>query len=147
MSPALLRLAAPVVLLGIVAVGGTPADRLPGPIAATVIGVVDGDTLVVRAHIWLHQSVETHVRLRGIDTPEKRGRCPEERAGAARAEAFVRDLALGRDVRLRDIQPDKYGGRVVARVETAEGVDLAETLVRHRLARTYDGAGRASWCS
>ncbi len=142
----LLRLAAPAALLVIVTVAGTPADRLPGPVAATVIDVVDGDTVVVRAHIWLDQSVETRVRLLGIDAPEKRGRCAAERAGAARAEAFVRDLALGREVRLRDLHHDKYGGRILARIETAEGADLGEALVRHQLARIYDGAARTAWC-
>lgn len=146
MPALLLRLAAPVALLGIVTAAGTPASRLPGPIAATVIDVVDGDTLVVRAHIWLDQSVETRIRLLGIDAPEKRGRCPEERAGAARAEAFVRDVVLGREVRLRDLHHDKYGGRVLARIETADGADLGDALVRLRLARAYDGAARAAWC-
>ena len=147
MAIGLLRLAAPAALLGVVMVAGTLADRLPGPIAATVIGVVDGDTVVVRAHIWLDQSVETHVRLLGVDAPEKRGRCPEERAGAARAEAFVRDVALGRQVRLRDLHHDKYGGRVLARIEMADGADLGEAMVRLNLARSYDGAARTPWCS
>jgi micrococcal nuclease len=141
------RLAAPLALVATVTFAGLPADRLPGPIAATVTDVVDGDTLVVRAHIWLNQSIETRVRLLGIDTPEKRGRCPEERAGAAAAESLVRGLVLGRAVELRDVRYDKYGGRVLARVVTLEGTDLGETLIRHRLARTYNGEGRFSWCS
>jgi micrococcal nuclease len=147
MLPGLLQWAVPLVLLGTVAFAGMPPERLPGPIAATVIEVVDGDTVVVRARIWLDQSLEIRVRLLGIDTPERRGRCPEERAGAAAAERLVRDLTLGRKVQLRDIRHDKYGGRVLARVELTDGTDLGEILIGHRLARTYAGDARFSWCS
>jgi micrococcal nuclease len=147
MVPALLRLAVPIALLGAVTLVGMPADRLAGPVSATVIDVVDGDTIIVRAHIWLDQSVETRIRLLGIDTPEKRGRCPEERERATEAETLVRNLVNGREVQLRDIRHDKYGGRVLARVEMMDGTDLGETLIGHRLARTYAGNTRVSWCS
>ena len=46
------------------------SEVLPGPIAADVIKVIDGDTLPVRARIWLGQEVEINVRLADVDTPE-----------------------------------------------------------------------------
>jgi endonuclease YncB( thermonuclease family) len=147
MLPALLRLAAPLALLGTMTVVVMSADRLPGPIAARVVEVIDGDTMVVRAHIWLDQLVETKIRLLGVDAPEKRSSCPEERERAAAAERFVRNMVNSREVQLRDIRYDKYGGRVLARIQTMDGTDLGETLIRHGLARTYEGGKRFSWCS
>ncbi len=48
------------------------AELLPGPVTATVQEVIDGDTVAVRARIWLGQAIENRVRLAGIDTPELR---------------------------------------------------------------------------
>src|SRR5690606_41457209 len=94
---------------------GHAAERLAGPVEAEVVRVIDGDALVVRARIWLGQTVETHVRLAGIDAPELRGKCAEERkkAEAARA-ALVGFLGEG-SVALSGIEADKFGGRVRAR--------------------------------
>jgi endonuclease YncB( thermonuclease family) len=126
---------------------GATGQFLAGPVAAEVIDVVDGDTVVVRAHIWLGQEVETRIRLAGIDTPERRGACARERSLAAVAEAYVRATLMGHRVMLSDIRYDKYGGRVVARIKTAEGVDVSDELVRRQIARPYDGKTKASWCA
>lgn len=129
------------------AVSAASAD-VPGPIPATVERVVDGDTVEVTANIWLNQSIRTLVRVNGIDTPELRGRCPEERA---RAEA-ARDMALdlmpqGGQIMLHDVRQDKWGGRVLASVRAANGRDVAEALIAGNLAIAYDGRGaRRDWC-
>ena len=140
-------------VLLILACGPRPAaarERLAGPVPATVTAVVDGDTLEVRARIWLGQELATRVRLAGIDTPELRASCPQERALALRATDFLeRRLGGGpvsTGVRLHDIENGKYAGRVVARVETADGEDLADLLLGAGLAQRYDGGRRASWC-
>lgn len=127
------------------------AERLSGPVAARVVEVVDGDTLVVRAAIWLGQEVETRVRLAGIDAPEIRGRCARERRLAGAAKTFVaRRLAAGGEasgqVQLTDIRYGKYAGRVLARVRAADGAELGAALVAAGLARPYDGGGRRGWC-
>lgn len=119
---------------------------LSGPIPAEVLDVVDGDTLAVRATIWLGQVVETYVRLEGVDTPERRSRCPDEKGMAEAATRLTRDLVADASVRLFDVVADKYGGRVRARVETASGVDLARRLIDSGLARPYYGGQRAPWC-
>ena len=49
------------------------ADTLPGPIQAEVLRVIDGDTIEVRAKIWLDQYIETNVRLAGLDAPTHYG--------------------------------------------------------------------------
>jgi endonuclease YncB( thermonuclease family) len=122
------------------------ADRLPGPIPARVVEVIDGDTVTVRAQIWLGQEIQTRVRLAGADAPELKARCPQERVLAERARDFlVRRLSDG-DVMLRDVRHDKYGGRVVARLETPSGEDLARSLIAAGLARAYAGEARRPWC-
>lgn len=123
------------------------AGAFPGPIHAEVLKVVDGDTLSVRALIWIGQELKTTVRLDGVDTPELRARCPEEREKARAARDLARRLVGDGPVVLTEIEPDKYGGRVRARVRTAKGLDLAQALIKAGLARPYKGEKRAGWCA
>ena len=123
------------------------SHKLEGPIPAEVLRVIDGDTIEVRARIWINQDLTTHVRLDGIDAPELRGRCERERDLARAARDFLVDRIEHRGVKLRDIGFDKYGARVVARVEDLEGGDLAAALLAERLAERYDGGAKRSWCS
>jgi endonuclease YncB( thermonuclease family) len=124
-----------------------PPDTLPGPIPAELVRVIDGDTLVVRAHIWLGQTVETHVRLAGIDTPELRGDCPAERDLARRAADRLIALAGTGPLALGEVRLGSFAGRVVARVETGQG-DAGARLIAEELAAAYDGRGaRPDWCA
>ena len=124
---------------------GRAGETLPGPQRALLLDVVDGDTIRARARIWLGTDVEILVRLDGIDAPELRGACPEERALAARARHRVENLAAGRELLLRDIRYGKYAGRVLARVESG-GRDIGAALVAEGLARDYRGGPRRPWC-
>lgn len=128
---------------------GAPAGNnpVPGPVQARVLAVIDGDTIAVRARIWLGQDVETRVRLAGVDAPELRGACQRERVLARAAQKRVADMIDGAVVSLSDIRHDKFGGRVLASVRTAAGDDLAALLIADGLARAYGGGARASWCS
>ncbi len=127
---------------------GWPGDAnvVAGPVPARVLAVIDGDTIAVSARIWIGQHVVTRVRFVGVDTPELKGGCPRERALAAEARDFVLAAIDAGVVMLRDIRYDKYGGRVLARVENGNGQDLAALLVTAGLGRAYDGGARASWC-
>ncbi len=122
------------------------SDGVPGPVSARVLDVIDGDTILVRARIWIGQEVETRVRLVGVDAPELRGACAHERGLAVAARDFVVAALAGGPVRLSDIRHGKYGGRVLARVVTAEGDDLGALLVAAGLARAYRGGRRGGWC-
>lgn len=128
------------------AVGGAAAERLPGPVPAVVERVVDGDTLAVRAHIWLGQEVRVLVRLRGVDAGEWAARCARERASALGAATWLEAvLAQDRTVLLTDISADKYGGRVLAEVWSGER-NLGRALLDLGLARPYAGGRRERWC-
>lgn len=130
------------------AVAPALADRphFDGPVTATLLRVIDGDTLLVRAHIWIGQEIEVRVRLRGIDTPEHRGRCSAERRLAQRARAYLRAATASGRVVLTDIGGGKYFGRVLADVHNSDGRDLAAALREAGLARPYRGKARPYWC-
>lgn len=84
-----------------------------------------------------------YIRL-GIDTPEIRGKCAEEKALALKAKAALQELLKG-DVELWDIHNGKYAGRVLAHV-TADGISVPDALINLGLARPYDGGKRSGWC-
>ena len=117
---------------------------------AEVIRVLDGDTFEARVRIWPGMDVTTRVRLRGIDAPEMRARCENERAKALAArDALTRILSEG-NVGIARIGQDKYGGRVDADVSTARTPDVSAALLERGqglgLARRYSGGRRADWC-
>lgn len=128
------------------------AAVLWGPIPCDVIRVVDGDTVEASCVVWVGTSVRTFIRLRGVDTPEKHGKCPSESALAIKASKFTTDaLPRGTPIQLIAIEPDKYGGRVVAKViydsPTTHGLYLSDELLAAGLARAYDGGTKSSWCA
>lgn len=121
------------------------SEEIPGPVEAAVVRVIDGDTIEFEANIWIGLSLTAHVRIRGIDTPEMRGKCPEEKAMAAAARDLLDELA-GNAIRLANIENDKYAGRVVADVRSRDGTDLKAAMLASGFARPYDGEDRADWC-
>lgn len=128
---------------------GDVASRkaLSGPIEAEVVDVYDGDTFTVDAYIWLDQQLRIKVRLNGIDTPELRTRCVTEKSLAKAARTHTLTRIGGKRVLLHDIQYGKYAGRVLARVLTPDGEDLASSLIKAGLARVYHGGKRTPWCA
>ena len=113
---------------------------------AEVIRVLDGDTFEARVRIWPGMDVTTRVRLRGIDAPEMRARCADERLKALAArDALTRFLSEGA-VGIARIGQDKYGGRVDADVSTARTPDVSAALLERGLARRSSGGRRAGWC-
>lgn len=119
-------------------------ETLPGPIPADIVRVVDGDTIRVRAHIWLDQTIEVMVRLDGIDAPEiYRPECSAERAMAERAKNEV-EAVIGDAVLLYNVQWGKYARRVVASAHLSNGVVLSDHLVEEGLAQ--EASSDRSWC-
>ncbi len=139
-----------VVLLSLaLAAGGGAAgarERLAGPVVGTVQRVIDGDTLVVEVPVWLGLTVTTSVRLKGIDAPELHGHCGRETALAERAKERLAAETTPQ-VRLTNIEGDKYFGRVEAEVATVpDGLNLADAMLASGLARPYAGGKRGDWC-
>jgi endonuclease YncB( thermonuclease family) len=128
-----------------VGVPAAKAETLPGPIPADVLRIVDGDTVRVRAHVWLDQSVEISVRIADIDAPEiGHPKCREERALADQAKTELTELIGSDGVALHNVRFGKYAGRVIADIETAGGVNVGEQLIALDLATPYDAV--MDWC-
>lgn len=119
--------------------------RLTGPFPAEVTEVIDGDTFEARVTVWLGHEVRTRVRILGIDAPEIGSLCGEERAFALESRAALARL-LGRQVLLSDVRFDKYGGRVLARVQARDMPDIAAAMLADGYAIAYEGGRRQAWC-
>lgn len=128
-------------LVGVTATGrGLAAERIEGPVEAELIRVIDGDTVLVSARPWPDHQVKTYVRLRGIDAPELKSRCPAVRHAALKAQATLTGLLQASPVvALTAISGDKYYGRVVATLTLADGTDPAAVLLSSGLADPYSG--------
>jgi endonuclease YncB( thermonuclease family) len=119
---------------------------VPGGHAADVLRIIDGDTFEARVHVWPGLAVTTRVRLRGIDAAELKARCGDEYAKAQSArEALVGLLAQG-GVRIADIGPDKYEGRIVANASTRTTQSVSRALLDAGVVRSYNGGHRDGWC-
>jgi endonuclease YncB( thermonuclease family) len=136
-----------VLAAGVVSGEALGAERIRGPVAATVKRVVDGDTIKVTAAPWPSLRTSVTIRVDGVDTPELRSRCAKEATGAKQARDFViaRLDATGGAVTLHDIRPGKYASRMVARVMINDH-NLATLLIKAGLGREYHGGWRQGWC-
>ena len=103
---------------------------------SAAVRVIDGDTFDYGGE---------RIRIADIDTPEVRGRCPEERAQAARATQRLRVLLAAGPFELvrngRD--EDRYGRKL--RIVVRDGRSIGDMLVAEGLARTWTGR-REPWC-
>lgn len=113
---------------------------------AEVLRVIDGDTFEARVNLWPGLAVTTRVRLRGIDAPELKARCDEERSKAEAARDALRAMLDQGEVGIDHVTLDKYGGRVVADASTAATPDVSAALLEAGHARRYGGGRRQGWC-
>jgi len=121
-------------------------EVIDGPVAASLVDVADGDTLTLKAHIWIAQTIEMKVRLTGIDAPELHGECDGERLRARQAKDYLSSLVEGRALTMSEVRNDKYGGRVLARVSAEGRGDVAAAMLAKGLVRVYNGGKRLRWC-
>jgi endonuclease YncB( thermonuclease family) len=137
----------------------TPAEAEPAPVPslaqatissprmpAEVLRVIDGDTFEARVHVWPGLDVTTKVRLRGIDAPEMKAMCAQERVQAEAARETLRTILAEGEVGVFGVTLDKYGGRVVADAATRATANVSSALLAKGLARTYAGGRRRGWC-
>jgi len=124
------------------------ADKTYGSIAiAEVTSIYDGDTF--RANIPDYPPIigqHMGIRINGVDTPEMRGKCEQERMLARKAKQYtVTKLHSAKAIELRNMQRGKYF-RIVAEVY-ADGQSVGDGLVREGLAVVYDGGKKVKdWC-
>ena len=116
---------------------------------ATIIRVIDGDTVVIPA-TYLPQPLKQEISIRvfGVDTPEKgfRAKCPEEDSKGKEATEFTKvAVAKAKKVEVALHAWDKYGGRVLGDV-ILDRVSLRDMLINKGFARAYYGDAKQSWC-
>jgi len=112
-----------------------------------VIRTIDGDTFEARVHLGPGLDPTTRIRLRGIDAPELKASCPEELQMAEAATGALRAMLSEGDVRIFNIGPDKYSGRVVADVVTRRTGNVSTAMLAAGHARSYSGGHRNGWCA
>jgi endonuclease YncB( thermonuclease family) len=113
---------------------------------AEVLRVFDGDTFEARVNLWPGLNVTTRVRLRGIDAPEMKAHCSEERTRAEAARGALQALLDQGEVGISRVILDKYGGRVLADASTRSTPSVAAALLDAGYARRYEGGRRSGWC-
>ncbi|PSJ16078.1 thermonuclease family protein [Nitrosomonas supralitoralis] len=114
----------------------------------SIVRVYDGDTFTINIDGDCPSILcsKIPVRINGIDAPELRGKCEQEKIGAMDSRAYLAHLLLNaKDVELRNIHRDKYF-RINAAV-FADGVDVGADMISKGLARPYSGGKRNGWCN
>jgi len=114
-----------------------------------ILRVIDGDTVSIQAD-FLPKPLkpELHLRVFGVDTPEKgaRAKCEQEAIKAKAASEYVKNLvATSTKKQVSLLEWDKYGGRVLGDV-FLDGKSLRALLISNNYAREYYGAAKQSWC-
>jgi len=125
-----------------------------GPVEAEVMEVIDADSLRLRLHLLPGLEYVVNVRSRGVDAPEVRGhQCQLELQLAEEAKQSIEGkFQIGTWVIVRNIEYDKYAGRIVADIDrwiSDRFQNVTEELLDQpgRWGVPYDGSGpRHNWC-
>jgi endonuclease YncB( thermonuclease family) len=129
--------------------GSLPATAIfgRGIYPAEVLRIADGDTFEARVQVWPGIAITTKVRLRGVDTPELKARCQQERVKAEAARAKLASILAEGSVELSRVGLDKFGGRIDAAASTRSTPDVSAAILQAGLGRSYAGGRREGWCS
>lgn len=113
-----------------------------------VIRVTDGDTFVIDTSekSSILRELGLSVRILGIDTPEKKGKCKKEKDLALKATELTKKLIENKIIKITDIKWDKYGGRINAKVFVND-LNVGDELIKKNLAVLYFGEKKnKNWC-
>jgi len=110
---------------------------------ATVVEVIDGDTIDVNIDLGFDIQHKNRLRMYGINAPESRTRDKVEKAAGLKSKAWLKALIEGKKITVRtykDGTVEKFG-RLLARVYI-DGVDVNAEMVKQDLAKEYFGGKR-----
>ena len=127
----------------------SPANANAQNYIVKVDRVIDGDTFVINTQHEspMIQELGLHIRVKGLDTPEIKGKCDKEKTLAKTAKEFLADLLEENYVILTNIEWDKFGGRIVADVFMADHQNLTNILISKKLGISYFGEKKTKdWC-
>lgn len=120
---------------------------------ATVLKVIDGDTIDLMIDLGFNIHHKIRVRLYGVNTPESRTKDLAEKEMGLKAKSFTEDwLTRHKWVYINTIpdKNDKYG-RILARVYSSDDVNAPTTaclnkdIIGSGYAREYFGIGDKTW--
>ena len=116
-------------------------------VVSKVTSIYDGDTFRVTLEGYPDIiGYRMGIRVNGIDTPEMRGKCQQEKDLARLAKQLtVTQLRKAKEIELRNMKRGKYF-RIVADVYV-DNKNLGQMLINKKLAVIYDGGHKAKdWC-
>ncbi len=106
----------------------------------------DGDTCYIIYESLPKSLQKMSVRILGIDTPEIKAECSQEKELALKGREFANQaFRSAKKIEFKDLKWDKYGGRVLSNVYL-DGVLYSDSIIKEGLARSYDGGKKISWC-
>ena len=115
-------------------------------IISKVMSVYDGDT--IRVNIDSFPDIigkNIRIRLKGIDTPEIKGKCQKEIDLAIMARDYLRNaINQSSHIKLKNIERGKYF-RIVGELYI-DGENISKGLLKEKLAYIYHGGKKRSWC-
>jgi len=87
------------------------------------------------------------IRIRGIDTPEIKGKCEAEKTKAKAARKYIKKLmSNAKQIDLINPKRGKYF-RIVADIK-ADGIDVGTLMLKKGFAVPYNGNGKkGEWCN
>lgn len=109
-----------------------------------VIKVYDGDTITIASKLPFVNSplYRFPVRLNGIDSPEIKGKTEDEKTAAIVSREELKKLILNKEIRLENIQNEKYG-RILADVYIGD-LHVNEWMIHNGYAVKYDGGTKTT---
>ena len=107
--------------------------------SATLVKIVDGDTVDVLIDLGFNTTKKERVRLLGIDTPESATKdLAEKKLGLEAKEYITQWFVKNTPFRLQTTKDDKYG-RILGVFTGLDGKTLNSCLVDEGYAWAYDG--------
>ena len=107
--------------------------------SATLVKIVDGDTVDVLIDLGFNTTKKERVRLLGIDTPESATKdLTEKKLGLEAKEYISQWFTKNTPFRLQTTKDDKYG-RILGVFTGLDGKTLNTRLVDEGYAWAYDG--------
>lgn len=120
---------------------------------ATVLNVVDGDTVDLMIDLGFNIHHKIRVRLYGVNTPESRTKDLKEKELGLKAKQFTKDWLTNHKWVYVNTIPDKNDkyGRILAKIYSSDDVSDATTaclntdIIQAGYAREYFGVGDKTW--
>ena len=120
---------------------------------ATVLKVIDGDTIELMVDLGFNIHHKMRVRLYGVNTPESRTKDLAEKEMGLKAKHFTEDWLTNHQWVFVNTIPDKNDkyGRILAKIYSSDKIYNPDTaclnndIIEAGYAREYYGIGDKTW--